>query len=239
MPWWRPARERPADDAGTDDADAEAGLAAARERMVRDQIERRGLTDPELLRAFRTVPRERFVDSPFAYGDQALPIDEGQTISQPFIVAYMTDAARPTRPGGWRGARALDVGTGSGYQAAILAELGAEVTSIERYPELSVQAGEALRRAGFADVRLVVGDGTRGVPEHAPYDAIIVGAAGPSVPEPLLAQLSPDGGKLVIPVGTREHQQLTVVRRRDDAYESKVREAVVFVPLIGDHGFRG
>jgi protein-L-isoaspartate(D-aspartate) O-methyltransferase len=214
-------------------------MAAARERMVRDQIERRGLTDPELLRAFRTVPRDLFVDSPFPYGDQALPIEEGQTISQPFIVAYMTEAARPVRPDGWRGARALDVGTGSGYQAAILAELGAEVTSIERYPELSARAGEALRRAGYADVRLVVGDGTRGVPEHAPYDAIIVGAAGPSVPEPLLAQLAPDGGKLVIPVGTREHQQLTVVQRRGEEHVSKTREAVVFVPLIGDHGFRG
>ncbi|HEY7436559.1 MAG TPA: protein-L-isoaspartate(D-aspartate) O-methyltransferase [Methylomirabilota bacterium] len=231
MPWWRPFREPPADDGGD--------MAAARERMVRDQIERRGLTDPELLRAFRTVPRDLFVDSPFPYGDQALPIEEGQTISQPFIVAYMTDAGRPVRPDGWRGARALDVGTGSGYQAAILAELGAEVTSIERYPELSARAGEALRRAGYADVRLVVGDGTRGVPEHAPYDAIIVGAAGPSVPEPLLAQLAPDGGKLVIPVGTREHQQLTVVQRRGEEHVSKTREAVVFVPLIGDHGFRG
>jgi protein-L-isoaspartate(D-aspartate) O-methyltransferase len=231
MPWWRPFREPPADDGGD--------MAAARERMVRDQIERRGLTDPELLRAFRTVPRDLFVDSPFPYGDQALPIEEGQTISQPFIVAYMTAAARPVRPDGWRGARALDVGTGSGYQAAILAELGAEVTSIERYPELSARAGEALRRAGYADVRLVVGDGTRGVPEHAPYDAIIVGAAGPSVPEPLLAQLAPDGGKLVIPVGTREHQQLTVVQRRGEEHVSKTREAVVFVPLIGDHGFRG
>jgi protein-L-isoaspartate(D-aspartate) O-methyltransferase len=169
----------------------------------------------------------------------ALPIDEGQTISQPFIVAYMTDAARPSRPDGWRGARALDVGTGSGYQAAILAELGAEVTSIERFPDLSARAGEALRAAGYPDVRLVVGDGTRGVPEHAPYDAIIVGAAGPSVPEPLVEQLSPDGGKLVIPIGSLSHQQLTVVQRRGEETVTKLREAVVFVPLIGDHGFRG
>jgi protein-L-isoaspartate(D-aspartate) O-methyltransferase len=156
MPWWRSSRDREADDEGRDPGD----LVAARERMVRDQIERRGLTDPELLRAFRTVARDRFVESPFPYGDLALPIDEGQTISQPFIVAYMTDAARPSRPDGWRGARALDVGTGSGYQAAILAELGAEVTSIERFPDLSARAGEALRAAGYPDVRLVVGDGT-------------------------------------------------------------------------------
>jgi protein-L-isoaspartate(D-aspartate) O-methyltransferase len=235
MPWWRSSRDREADDEGQDPGD----LAVARERMVRDQIERRGLTDPELLRAFRTVARDRFVESPFPYGDLALPIDEGQTISQPFIVAYMTDAARPSRPDGWRGARALDVGTGSGYQAAILAELGAEVTSIERFPDLSARAGEALRAAGYADVRLVVGDGTRGVPEHAPYDAIIVGAAGPSVPAPLVEQLSPDGGKLVIPIGSLSHQQLTVVQRRGEETVTKLREAVVFVPLIGDHGFRG
>jgi protein-L-isoaspartate(D-aspartate) O-methyltransferase len=227
MRWWRQPRS------GVRETD----LEAARERMVRDQIAGRGLRDPELLRAFRTVPRHLFVDSPFPYGDQALPIEEGQTISQPFIVAYMTDAARPARPGGWRGARALDIGTGSGYQAAILAELGAEVTSIERYPELSARAGEALRAAGYPDVRLVVGDGTRGVPEHAPYDAIVVGAAGPSVPEPLIGQLSPDGGKLVMPVGNREHQQLTVVQRRGEEMDTRTREAVVFVPLIGEHGF--
>jgi len=237
MRWWRPSRES----GGPDRADDRgADLAAARERMVRDQIQGRGLTDPELLRAFRAVQRELFVESRFPYGDQALPIDEGQTISQPYVVAYMTDAARPTeRPGGWHGAKALDVGTGSGYQAAILAELGAEVTSIERYPELSARAGEALRRAGYPDVRLVVGDGTRGVPDGAPYDAIIVGAAGPSVPDPLVAQLSPEGGKLVIPVGTREHQQLTVVQRRGEETVTTVRESVVFVPLIGDHGFGG
>jgi protein-L-isoaspartate(D-aspartate) O-methyltransferase len=229
MRWWRQPRT----------GDRETNLEAARERMVRDQIERRGLRDPELLRAFRAVPRHLFVDSPFPYGDQALPIEEGQAISQPFIVAYMTDAARPVRPDRWRGARALDVGTGSGYQAAILAELGAVVTSIERYPELSARAGEALRAAGYPDVQLVVGDGTRGFPENALYDAIIVGAAGPSVPEPLLAQLSPDGGKLVMPVGSREHQQLTVVQRRGEEYLQRARDAVVFVPLIGEHGFGG
>ncbi len=229
MRWWRQPRT----------GNRETDLAAARERMVRDQIAGRGLRDPELLRAFRVVPRHLFVQSPFPYGDQALPIEEGQTISQPFIVAYMTDAARPDRDGSWRGARALDVGTGSGYQAAILAELGAVVTSIERYPDLSARAGEALREAGYDDVQLVVGDGTRGYPENAPYDAIIVGAAGPSVPEPLLAQLSPDGGKLVMPVGSREHQQLTVVQRRGEEFVQRTRDAVVFVPLIGEHGFGG
>ncbi len=229
MRWWRQPRT----------GNRETDLAAARERMVRDQIAGRGLRDPELLRAFRAVPRHLFVQSPFPYGDQALPIEEGQTISQPFIVAYMTDAARPDRDGGWREARVLDVGTGSGYQAAILAELGAFVTSIERYPDLSARAGKALREAGYHDVQLVVGDGTRGYPANAPYDAIIVGAAGPSVPEPLLAQLSPDGGKLVMPVGSREHQQLTVVQRRGEEFVQRTRDAVVFVPLIGEHGFGG
>lgn len=206
--------------------------------MVRQQLESRGLRDPELLRAFRTVPRELFVDAVDAYGDQALPIDAGQTISQPFVVAFMTDAARPAaRPEGYRGARALDVGTGSGYQAAILAELGAQVTSIERYPELSRRARENLLRAGYPQVELVVGDGSRGYPPNAPYDVVIVGAAAPSVPEPLLEQLSPDGGRLVIPVGSRSHQLLTVVERIGDEYRTHRQEPVVFVPLVGEHGF--
>lgn len=212
-------------------------MTRARERMVSQQIEARGLRDPELLRAFRAVPRDRFVASELAYGDQALPIEEGQTISQPFIVAWMTDAARPRRPTGWAGARVLDIGTGSGYQAAILAELGARVTSIERYEELSRAAAESLGAGGYPDVKLAVGDGSLGYPANAPYDAIIVAAAAPSVPEPLLEQLDPDGGRLVIPIGTRSHQQLTVVERRGDDFHSRAREPVVFVPLVGEHGF--
>ncbi len=205
--------------------------------MVVHQIEARGLRDPELLRAFRAVPRDRFVTSERAYGDQALPIEEGQTISQPFIVAFMTDAARPGRAEGWRGARALDIGTGSGYQAAILAELGAQVTSVERYPELSETSRRALDDAGYPGVVLVVGDGSGGYPPNAPYDGIIVAAAAPSVPPPLLEQLNPDGGRLVMPIGTRTHQQLTVVERRGDDFHSRTREPVVFVPLVGEHGF--
>ena len=207
--------------------------------MVGRQIEARGLRDPELLRAFRTVPRELFVESGSPYGDQALPIEEGQTISQPYVVAFMTDAARPRRPGGWRGARALEIGTGSGYQAAILAELGADLTSVERHAELSRRAGEALLHAGYAGVKLLVGDGTRGYPENAPFDAVIVTAAGPSVPLPLLEQMSPEGGRLVMPVGGREHQWLTLVERDADEYTSKPLEPVVFVPLLGEHGFEG
>lgn len=207
--------------------------------MVGRQIEARGLRDPELLHAFRTVPRELFVLSGSPYGDQALPIEEGQTISQPYVVAFMTDAGRPRRPSGWRGARVLEIGTGSGYQAAILAELGADLTSMERHAELSRRAGEALLRAGYPDVQLVVGDGTRGYPENAPYDAVLVTAAGPSVPLPLLEQLSTEGGRLVMPVGGREHQWLTLVERTGDDYASRPLEPVVFVPLLGEHGFEG
>ncbi len=210
-------------------------LEAARRRMVHDQIASRGLRNPELLRAFATVSRHLFVEVGSPYADEALPLAAGQTISQPYIVALMTDAAQPAR--GWQGARVLEIGTGSGYQAAILAELGAEVVSVERHAELSESAGRRLADAGYESVRLVVGDGTHGWPAGAPYDAVIVTAAGPSVPQPLLDQLSPDGGKLVMPVGSRVHQELTVIERRGDEYVRSGRDPVVFVPLIGDHGF--
>ena len=210
-------------------------LDAARSRMVREQIASRGLKDPELLRAFSTVPRHLFVEVGSPYADEALPLPAGQTISQPYIVALMTDAARPAR--GWQAARVLEIGTGSGYQAAILATLGADVVSVERHPQLSESAGRRLADAGYEGVRLVVGDGTHGWPAGAPYDAVVVTAAGPSVPKPLLDQLSPDGGKLVMPVGTRGHQELTVVERRGENLIPSLRDPVVFVPLIGEHGF--
>ena len=209
--------------------------------MVRDQLKARGLRDPELLRAFSIVPRHLFVGGEGvwgegAYGDHALPLGSGQTISQPYVVAAMTNAARP--PHGWSGAPVLEVGTGSGYQAAILAELGARVTTIERYPELAAEAEERLRQAGHGDrVLVLTGDGSRGWPAGAPYRSILVTAAGPSVPKPLLEQLDPDDGRLVMPVGTREHQVLTLVRRRDNEFHSRHLDPVVFVPLIGEHGF--
>jgi protein-L-isoaspartate(D-aspartate) O-methyltransferase len=225
--WWRrSAAPRP-----------QQTLDEARAEMVHTQIEARGLNDPELLRAFRTVPRELFVESGEPYGDNALPIDQGQTISQPYVVAFMTDAARPRTPDGWRGAKVLEIGTGSGYQAAILSELGADLVSVERHVDLSRLAGEALLRAGYPDVRLVVGDGTAGVPEYGPYDAVLVTAAGPSVPTPLLEQLRPDGGRLVMPVGDRDRQWLTLVVRNGDEFHSRALEPVVFVPLVGEHGF--
>lgn len=211
-------------------------FTAQRERMVADQIEARGIRDPELLRAFRSVERHSFVEGPAPYGDHALPVGAGQTISQPYVVAVMTNLARP--PDGWTDANVLEVGTGSGYQAALLAEMGARVTSIERHRELADSARGRLRDAGYAGrVEVVVGDGTGGWPARAPYRSIMVTAGGPAVPEPLLAQLDPNGGRLVMPVGRREHQLLTLVERSADSYRTSELEAVVFVPLIGEHGF--
>lgn len=211
-------------------------VGAQRERMVTQHIEARGITDPDLLRAFRAVERHTFVEGPAPYGDHALPVGAGQTISQPYVVAVMTDVARPAS--GWVDAAVLEVGTGSGYQAALLAELGARVTSIERHPELAEGARERLRSAGYGHaVDVVVGDGTRGWPDRGPYRSIIVTAGGPSVPEPLRAQLDPDGGRLVMPVGSRGHQVLTLVERHGEDFTTTELESVVFVPLIGEHGF--
>jgi protein-L-isoaspartate(D-aspartate) O-methyltransferase len=206
--------------------------------MVSEQLEARGIRDPDLLEAFRTVPRHAFVDGDEPYGDHAMPVGSGQTISQPYVVARMTSMARPAGPMGWRGAPVLEVGTGSGYQAAILAELGARVTTIERHASLAAEARTRLAAAGYGPdrVRIVVGDGTDGWPEGAPYRSILVTAAGPTVPEPLLHQLDAGGGRLVMPVGHREHQLLTVVTRRGDQLERRELEPVVFVPLIGHHG---
>jgi protein-L-isoaspartate(D-aspartate) O-methyltransferase len=232
---WRRRLQRQPESKETSEGDPQAD---ARRRMVVEQLQARGLRDPELLRAFATVPRHVFVESIDAYGDHALPVGAGQTISQPYVVAVMTAAARPPEPDGYRDGRVLEVGTGSGYQAAILAELGAEVVSIERFPELAASAQERLKGTGYADrVTVLVGDGTEGWPARAPYRSILVTAGGPSVPEPLLEQLDAGGGRLVMPVGSRQHQTLTLVERRDDEFESRPLDPVVFVPLVGSHGF--
>lgn len=203
--------------------------------MVAEQLRSRGIRDPELLNAFGTVERHRFVADDHPYGDHALPVGAGQTISQPFVVAVMTATARPET--GWRDAPVLEVGTGSGYQAAILAELGARVTTIERIPELAETARRRLADNGYGErVDVVVGDGTHGWPGRAPYRSILVTAGGPSVPQPLVEQLDLDGGRLVMPVGDREHQLLTLVVRRGDRIDTETRDPVVFVPLIGAHG---
>jgi protein-L-isoaspartate(D-aspartate) O-methyltransferase len=205
--------------------------------MVAEQLEARGIRDPEILRAFMTVERHAFVEGPDPYGDHALPVGSGQTISQPYVVARMTQLAQP--PEGWRDARVLEIGTGSGYQSALLAELGAWVTTVERIESLAATARERLERAGYGEVEVVVADGTEGWPAGGPYRSIIVTAGGPSVPRPLLEQLDRDGGRLVMPVGTREHQYLTVVERDGDEFLTAELDPVVFVPLIGHYGVEG
>ncbi len=202
--------------------------------MVAEQLQGRGIDDPELLSAFASVERHAFVEGDDPYGDHALPVGSGQTISQPYIVARMTVTARP--PEGWAGANVLEVGTGSGYQAAILAEMGADVTSIERHESLAETARHRLRDAGYPQVDVVVGDGTEGWAARAPYRSILVTAGGPSVPQPLLEQLDRSGGRLVMPVGSRTHQFLTLVERDGDDVTSTELEPVVFVPLIGRYG---
>ena len=233
---WRRARRSHSSEQGDQSALPDDPFALHRERMVRDQIEQRGIKDPELLRALRTVPRHVFVDSAAAYDDRALPLGEGQTISQPYIVAVMTDAARP--PEGWAGARVLEVGTGSGYQAALLAELGAEVFTVERHSALAQQAAERLATLGYRSVSVVVADGSAGYPERAPFDSVLVTAAGPGVPPPILEQLRPDGGRLVMPVGNPDHQVMTLVVRDGETTSQKELDACVFVPLLGTFGFR-
>jgi protein-L-isoaspartate(D-aspartate) O-methyltransferase len=194
---------------------------------------RRGIRDERVLAALASVPREQFVPEQLrshAYADRALPIGSGQTISQPFMVATMLEALALD------GGRVLDVGTGSGYQAALLAELADEVVTIERVPELAEEARRTLERAGYGDIDVRVGDGTLGVPERAPFDGIVVAAAAPAVPDSLYEQLAP-GGRLVVPVGTRRDQWLEIVERGPDG---PVRSRTVpcrFVPLLGSAGF--
>ena len=204
--------------------------------MVARQIEGRGVRDGRVLAALRTVARERFVPedlAEFAYEDTPLPIGEGQTISQPYIVASMIEAAEP-QPGD----RALDVGTGSGYAAAVLARCVERVVSIERHPPLAERARAALEAAPAPNVTVEVGDGTSGRPEAAPFDVILVAAGGPEIPQGLLDQLAP-GGRLVIPVGPREWpQRLLRVREKSGGYAREDLGPVAFVPLIGVEGWR-
>ncbi len=206
----------------------------ARQRMVETQIAARGVRDPRLLEAMRKVPRHLFVDEALwdqAYGDHPLPIGHGQTISQPYIVARMTQEL------GLKGdEKVLEIGTGSGYQTAILAELARSVFSVERIPALLQRARKVLDRLGYRNVWLKLDDGTWGWKEHAPYDAIMVTAGSPTVPEPLLDQLA-DPGVMVVPVGDEYSQALTKITKRDGQVETSFLEGVRFVKLIGDHGW--
>jgi len=205
-----------------------------RKQMIKEQIERRGLRERRLLTALETVPRHMFVPEEYryaAYEDGPLPIGFGQTISQPYIVALMTDYLSLKG-----NERVLEVGTGSGYQAAILGMMAEEVHTVEFIPELATQADKLLKALGMDNVRVHFGDGSLGLPEFAPYQGILVAAAAPQVPKALLNQLE-DGGKLVLPVGSRGMQILEIWERNGDKFDSKTETAVAFVPLRGEQGW--
>lgn len=207
---------------------------SARERMVERQIASRSISSARVLEAFRSVPRHLFVPEhkrEFAYSDGPLPIGKGQTISQPYIVAYMTETLELTGD-----ERVLEVGTGSGYQAAILAELAGEVYTVERHQELADIASRRLEEMGYENIHVVQGDGTNGLPEKAPFQGVIVTAAAPEVPQPLLDQLD-EGGRLIMPVGGRGGQVLKLYRRQEGEITSESLSPVAFVPLIGNHGY--
>ena len=203
--------------------------------MVVHQLRDRGIRDERVLDAMARVPREQFVSEPqraWAYADEALPIDAGQTISQPYVVARMTELlmAQPDQ-------RVLEVGTGSGYQAAVLATLGARVLSIERHARLAEEARARVAALGLADrVEIRVGDGSVGAPDAAPFPGIIVTAAPPHIPIALREQLA-DGGRMVIPVGPRDQQELMVVERHGNEWREWSDGPVMFVPLVGEEGW--
>lgn len=211
-------------------------LAQARNEMVQKQLKARSITDERILEAMREIPRHLFVRKELwrsAYNDRPLPIGHGQTISQPYIVAYMIQALQlpPDNQ-----AIVLEIGAGSGYQAAILSRLAAKVYGIERIAPLAAQAQQVIEALGIDNVEIKVGDGSRGWPEHSPYDAIITAAAAPEIPAPLTTQLK-EGGVLVAPVGPRWQQELLRVHRREDRITQERLVPVAFVPLIGEHGW--
>ena len=205
-----------------------------RREMIEKQIRLRGVHDERLLAVMEEIPRSLFVPPNLrnrAYDDTPLPIGEGQTISQPFIVAEMTAALKLTGT-----EKILEIGAGSGYQTAILSKLSRHVVAVERIPSLAAKAKHILGELGYENIDLVVDDGTQGFPAMAPYDRILAAAASPSIPQPLLEQLV-EGGIMVLPVGDRWHQQLLMVTKREGKPEIKRLGGCVFVPLIGKHGF--
>lgn len=213
----------------------EEELTRRRELMVELQLMSRGIYNEEILRAFMSVPRHRFVGPGVqnsAYADHPLPIGGGQTISQPYMVALMTQCLELRSSD-----RVLDIGTGSGYQTAVLATIAAHVFTIERIPALTKNAEEILGELGYNNVRFLVGDGTKGWPEEAPFDGIVVTAGAPHLPGPLIEQLA-EGGRLVIPVGGSWSQDLTVVKKVQGKIEEKSVCGCVFVPLVGEHGWK-
>ena len=202
--------------------------------MVGEQLRNRGIRDQRVLGAMSEVPREPFVspaDGPRAYGDFPLPIGSGQTISQPYMVAVMLERLQ-LQPQD----RVLEVGTGTGYEAAVLGRLAAQVWTVERQPELASRAQEILTQLGYSNIHVVEGDGSRGLPELAPFDKILVAAAAPRIPSALLQQLA-EGGRLVVPVGSPHEQQLRVVRKIGDTLEVAGGDPCRFVPLVGEQGW--
>jgi protein-L-isoaspartate(D-aspartate) O-methyltransferase len=211
-------------------------FADERAAMVRTQLAARDITDRRVLETMGRVPRHRFVLPAYerrAYADRPLPINQGQTISQPYIVALMTQLAE-VEPGD----RVLDIGTGSGYQAAVLADLGADVASIEIVPELAAEAKARLAELKYDKVEVRAGDGYRGWPERAPFTAIILAAAAPKVPQPLVDQLAP-GGKLVLPVGDHAQELLVITKQADGSVKRETVAPVMFVPMTGEVRERG
>ena len=206
----------------------------AREEMVKHQLIRRDISDPLVLKAMRKVPRHKFVPQALrnrAYDDGPLPIGHGQTISQPYIVAYMTQCLQMTGS-----ERVLEVGTGSGYQAAVLAEIADKVYTIERNPALSAEARKVLDELTYSNIVMHTGDGSIGWNQFAPYDRIMVTAGSPQIPESLVKQLS-DNGRMVIPVGDKYCQDLVIVIRHGDDIEETKAGGCVFVPLVGREGW--
>ena len=204
-------------------------------RMVREQLRGRGITDERVLAAMAKVPREEFAETAsatHAYGDHPLPIGSGQTVSQPYMIASMVQTLELQAHD-----RVLEIGTGTGYEAAVLAELAAEVWTVERYPELAATAQQILARLAYTNVHVAVGDGSVGLPQQAPFDKIVVAAAAPSLPPALVEQLA-EGGILVLPIGSRTDQQVQLVRKQAGEITVAYREFCRFVPLVGEAGWK-
>jgi protein-L-isoaspartate(D-aspartate) O-methyltransferase len=215
-------------------AEGERRYARERDRMVAEQLVKRGIADPSVLEAMRSTPRHLFVDPALrdkAYGDHPLPIGEGQTITQPFMVARMTELLRLTGK-----EKVLEIGTGSGYQAAVLARLAARVCTVERIPKLATRARETLETIGASNVWVRTANGTFGWPDEAPFDRIVVTAGGPSVPPPLFEQLA-EGGRMVMPVGSEDSQRLQVVDKISGEAKMTEDSGCVFVKLIGKYAW--
>ena len=206
-----------------------------RDDMVDTQLVPRGIKDKAVLKAMRTIPRHLFLEESSqsrAYDDMALPIGEGQTISQPYMVAVMTELLGLTGK-----EKVLEIGTGSGYQAAVLSHLAKEVFTVERIASLAEKAGQRFRELAYFNIRVRIGDGTLGWPEEAPFDGIIITAASPQIPDPLKEQVS-EKGIIVVPVGSRYSQQLLRVKKTKSGFEEEYHTPCVFVPLIGEHGWK-